>query len=313
MTNAVLRGKEYVGLHPEVRRRAIAQKQNYVVVDGKPYDTETGEYLGDRFTHDLTPNTTELQHQAFQSVQSLGNHEEENGGFIFAFFQQSRTISERFETLNNADIARLMYLGTYIAWNTGRLQYDNGRVITREGFDKLTGLSSKRAKELYNRYVDEGIISEVDGSIYMSQTVFYRGNIRSISSYTTDLQYTRLFKKTVRDLYEKSNGKTVGQLALVYAVMPFLNFQTNIVCVNPDESDTDRLQPMGLEQLAELLGYANASKLKAAMNRVKIDDKVVFGFFENPNDRRQKRITVNPRVVFAGNGEQLLAIKAQFN
>lgn len=311
--NTALNGKEYVGLHPKIRREVIAQKFNYVVVDGKPYDTETGEYLGDRFTHDLVPLRTEQQYRAFESVQTLGDHEKENGGFIFAFFQQSKAISERFPTLNNADIARLMYLGTYIAWETGRLQYDNGKIITREGFEKLTGLSSKRAKELFRRYLDEGIISESDGAIYMNQTVFYRGNIKTISSQTTDLQYTRLFKKTVRDLYEKANGRTVGQLALVYAVMPFLNFETNIVCMNPDESDIDRLQPMGLEVLAELLGYTNASKLKAAMNRVKIDGKVVFGFFENPNDRRKKRITVNPRVVFAGNGEQLQAIKALFN
>ncbi|QQP11662.1 hypothetical protein FJQ98_21125 [Lysinibacillus agricola] len=122
-----------------------------------------------------------------------------------------------------------------------------------------------------------------------------------------------MFKKTVRDLYDLSNGRTVGQLALVYSVLPFLNFETNIVCHNPDETDPDRLQPMNIESLAELLGYANAAKLKLTMNRVKIDGKVVFGFFENTNDRRQKGITVNPRVVFGGNGEQLQAIRTQFN
>jgi len=310
---ALSAGKQFVQLNPTTRGKAIAQKQNYVVKDGKPYSLDTGEYLGDLFTHDLVPKMTESKFRAIESVQALGSHEEENGGFVFAFFQQSRTIIERFPSLNNADIARLMYLGTYIAWNTGRLQYDNGKVINREGFEKLTGLSRKRARELFSRYCQEGIISESEGALFMNPTVFFRGNIKSIQSHTADLQHTRMFKKTVRDLYDLSNGRTVGQLALVYSVLPFLNFETNIVCHNPDETDSERLQPMNIESLAELLGYANAAKLKMTMNRVKIDGKVVFGFFENTNDRRQKGITVNPRVVFGGNGEQLQAIRTQFN
>ena len=75
----------------------------------------------------------------------------------------------------------------------------------------------------------------------------------------------------------------------------------------------DRIRPMGLEKLAILLEYANAGKLKAALNRVQIDGQVVFNFFENPRDRREKRITVNPRTIFAGTGEQLAAIMVQFN
>lgn len=305
--------ESFRGLSEQTRQKAVGQKLNYVVVDGNAYDTKTGESLEGRYIHDLKPVRTEKQFQIIESKAELGSHEQENGGFVFTFFKQSRMISERFPSLNNADIARLMYIGTYIAWQTGRLQYDNGKVIDRLGFEKLTGLSAKRSRELFQRYVDEGILSEQQDGIYMNATVFYRGNVREIKSEVADLQYTRLFKKTVRELYEQSNGRTVGQLALVYSVLPFLNFATNIVCYNPDEVDTDLIRPMNLEKLAVLLEYGNPAKLKTALNRVKIDGKVVFGFFEDVHDRRQKRITVNPRVVFAGNGEQLQAIKAQFN
>lgn len=312
MTTAIT-GKEFVQLHPNTRRKAIAQKANFTVVDGVPYDRETHESLEGRFVAELIPVRTEAQVKVIESKQILGDHEKENGGFVFTFFKQSRMISERFPTLNNSDIARLMYLGTYIAWNTGRIQYDNGRVIDREGFEKLMGLSTKRSRELFKRYVEAEILTERDDCIFMNPTVFYRGNVKTISHAVSDMQYTRLFKKTVRDLYEKTNGKTVGQLALVYSVMPFLNFETNIICYNPDETDMDRIRPMGLEKLAILLEYANAGKLKAALNRVQIDGQVVFNFFENPRDRREKRITVNPRTIFAGTGEQLAAIMVQFN
>lgn len=312
MTTAIT-GKEFVQLHPNTRQQALAQKLDYVVVDGKPYATETGEYLGDKYVHDLVPRRTEAQSKVIQSKQILGSHEEENGGFVFAFFKQSHSISERFPTLAVADIARLMYIATYAAWETGRIQYDNGRVIDRKGLEAMTKLSTKRSRELFERYVAEGILTEQENGIYMNPTVFYRGKVKSVKTEIADMSYTRMFKQTIRDLYDKSEGRTVGQLALVYSIMPFLNFASNVVSHNPDESDTDLVQPMTLDELAEKVGYANAGKLKTAMNKIRIDGQVAFGFFENPHNRRSKRIVVNPRVVFAGNGTQLLAIKVLFN
>ncbi|MEK4627340.1 hypothetical protein MKZ17_03740 [Solibacillus sp. FSL R7-0682] len=311
MTNA-LTGKEYNGLHRKVRRQAIAQKHNFVVVDDKPYDLE-GEYLGDKFRHELVPIRTEAQQRFIESKKVLGDHEAENGGFVFTFFKQSRTINERFPSLVAADIARLMYLATFSAWKTGRVQYDNGRVIDRKAVEEMFKLSERRARQLFERFISEGILSEQDGAVYVNQSVFYRGSISDAPKEVTDLKYTRMFKDTVRDLYEKSEGKTIAQLALVYSIMPFLHFGSNAVCHNPDEVIDEQIELMTLDELAVLLEYKDAAKLKTAMNKVKIGGKPVFGFFENPNDRRTKRIVVNPRAVYAGDGKQLAAIKILFN
>lgn len=316
MTNTLLTGREFNDLHPAVRQRALKLRDNYTVVNGKPYDLE-GEYLGDQFQHDLTPKKSEAQVNAQQkftsSKQVLGEHEEQNGGFVFTFFKQSRTINERFPSLVAADIARLMYIATFTAWKTGRVQYDNGRVIDSKAVKEMFKLSDKRARQLFERFVSEGVLSEQDGAVYVNPTVFYRGSINDAPIEVTDLKYTRMFKNTVRELYEKSEGKTIAQLALVYSIMPFLHFGSNAVCHNPDESDDEQLELITLDELAVLLEYKDAAKLKTAMNKVKIGGKPVFGFFENPNDRRSKRIVVNPRAVFAGDGEQLAAIKILFN
>lgn len=302
-------------LSPRTREKVVRQGLSFARVDGGPiFDPTTGEVLDDLYSIKLTIKRTKKQYEAHESKRILGDHEKENGGFIFSFFKSSNAISERFPTLSNADIARLMLLGTYTAWSTGRLQYDgNGRAIKREAFAEIMGLSEKRSRELFVRFIDAEVLEERENGIYMNQTVFYYGRISDISRKIVDLQATRLFKKSVRKLYEKTDGRSIGQLAIVYSVLPFLNFVTNIVSHNPDETDCDLVQPMSLEKLAEILGYSNPQKLKTAMNRVNIDGKPVFGFFENPHDRREKRIVVNPRVVFAGNGEELGAIKALFN
>lgn len=298
---------------PKLKRGLLAIMDDVTFQDGKATHNATGNDV----THlvDLGLKTSPGQIQALKSNSEMNTHSKENGGFIIAFFSQARTIEERFPTLTKQDTARLMYIGTYIAWESNRLQSDNGKKhYKKKDLEKLVDMSTKRFNELFKRLEDEDIIHEAEtGELFINPTVFYRGTLRNLEYDVRDLTYTRMFKKTVRDLYTQYKGRTLGQLALIYSILPFLNFNTNVVCFNPEETAEDLIRPMGLDNLAALLGYKDASSLKRSLNRIKVDSKPVFGFFENPYDRRKWRITVNPKVVFAGNGEALKSIKVLFN
>lgn len=299
--------------HPKVRGYLLDLMDNVAFQDGRAWDTRTGEEV----THlvDVGLKTTDKQVRRLKETNELTKHEKENGGFIFAFFKQLTSIQERFPSLTKQDIARLMYIATYINYEDNRLQSDNGkRHYNKKDVEKLVEMSTKRFNEFFRRLEAENIIHEAEnGELYINQTIFYRGELRNHKYDVSDLSYTRMFKKTVRNLYHEFKGRRLGQLAVIYSVLPYLNFSTNIVCYNPAETSEDLIKPMELGELSKFLGYSDAHKLKRALNNIKIDDKPVFGFFDNPHDRRTKRIIVNPRVVFAGNGEQLKAIKVLFN
>lgn len=290
-----------------------ALMDNVIFQKGEAYDTRTGEKVSHMV--DVGLKTTDKQIRRLQEIDELSSHQIENGGFIFAFFKQSSTLKERFPTLTKQDTARLMYIATFISWETNRLQADNGKkYFTKKDIEGLVGMSPKRFNQLFRRLEKEGILHRKEtGEIFVNPKVFYRGEIRNHEYEITDLQYTRLFKQTVRDLYVQFDGRSLGQLANIYAVLPFLNFDTNIICYNPGETIEDFIKPVAIKELAEILDYDCQTKLKAALNKIKVDNKPVFGFFENPHDRRQLRIVVNPKVVFAGNGESLKAITALFN
>jgi len=102
-------------------------------------------------------------------------------------------------------------------------------------------------------------------------------------------------------------------LALVYSVIPFLNFDSNMICHNPNEIVTDKVKPINIKELADILGYENDSKLKKSLNGINVDGVPMFTFIEGAYNRRNKRIIVNPRIIFAGNGEALEQIKKYFN
>lgn len=297
-------------LPPKAKRGIMTLKENAEIIDGRIYDKQ-GNDRSDRL--ELVIKTTDKQVRGIKAVDELSTHEVENGGFVFAFFKSCKTMEERFPSLTQSDMARLMFIGTYTGYETGRLQHDNGRVIDKKALEKLVGISDRRFREFYKKLLTEEIIREQPDGLYMNPSVFYRGKVSESAYDLREYQQTRLFRKTVRELYKKYNGRTIKQLAIIYAVLPFLNFKTNIVSFNPTESNEDEIKPMDLGNLAALLGYKDTTKLKQALERIKLDGQPVFWLPQNVHDRRQRRIVINPRVVFAGPAQSLNAIKVLFN
>lgn len=300
-------------LNPKVKRGILTIMDDVTFKNGKAIFNKTGEDV----THlvDVGLKTSEKQVERLKEIDELTQHQIENGGFIFAFFRQLTSMQERFPSLTKQDIARLMYIATYINYEDNRLQSDNGkRHYNKKDLEKLVEMSTKRFNEFFNRLEQEDIIHEAEsGELFINPTLFYRGELRNHEYDISDLSYTRMFKKTVRDLYAEFKGRRLGQLAVIYSVLPYLNFSANVICYNPEETSDELIKPMELGELSKFLGYSDAHKLKRALNNIKIDGKPVFAFFENPHDRRTMRIVINPNVVFAGNGEQLKAIKVLFN
>jgi hypothetical protein len=297
------------GLTTKQKRGFMAIKEDAVVKGGVVYDSEGNP----QERAELVVNITDAQHEGLQAVDEMTAHEIENGLFVFAFFESCKTMGEQYPSLSQAELARLMFVGTYTGYRTGRLQHDNGRVIEKKALEVLVGISRNKFAEFYRKLVSEGVLQEKGKELYVNPSVFYRGSVKDIGYKLDEYRHTRLFRKTVRDLYEKYTGRATTQLAIIYAVLPFLNFDTNVVCFNPKETDEDEIQPMNLENLAALLHYQDTHKLKRALESVKIDGQPVFWLPQNVHDKRQRRIIVNPRVVFAGSAESLRAIKVLFN
>ncbi|WP_160848087.1 hypothetical protein [Pontibacillus yanchengensis] len=160
---------------------------------------------------------------------------------------------------------------------------------------------------------DLGILNEDNtGAIRVNPSVFYRGAEKDFKKVAGAMQYTRVYRKTIRELYAMYNGRTIKQLGLIYAVLPYINFNYNIVCHNAEEYNKDNVKPMTTADLAKKLGYSKAEQLTKALRGVKYEGQRVFGFFECEDDARKKKIVVNPNVIYAGSGEKLDGIKILF-
>lgn len=230
------------------------------------------------------------------------------------FYKSLQNFNEIIPDLTKTDIARLLFLSTYISFEDNKIQYDNGTEITDKGLIELLRLNRNSYKKFIAKLIDNRIlyINEI-GERFLSHEFCKYGFIDVKKLKKQQIGYIRLFRGTVRELFRNTPIRELGRLATIYMILPYLNLATNIVSNNPEEVDIDKVEPMTLIELSTLLGYTDYTKFRQSLYHIKIRDDVAFGFFMTENDKRTMKLVVNPKVVFAGNAEQLKAIEALFN
>lgn len=196
---------------------------------------------------------------------------------------------------------RFLFLCTYLKYGDDRLQYkQENRIykIFNEGdLMKLLKLKkteySKTKKELLNSNL---ISIDKDSHIHINNNI---STVGAISKYN-QRDYTRVFKDTVRELYNKSEPRQHKQLGLFIDLLPYIHFKFNIICKNPTCELMEDIQPLTPKELAEdlkLYTGKNVSSFKRKLLSIHIGDKEGMLFVERFN---KKFFVVNPLIYYKG-------------
>ncbi|EJL31792.1 hypothetical protein [Brevibacillus sp. BC25] len=287
-------------------RRASATLDGGTIRNGRVISPD-GVDMSHRF--EVKPTVIPRVRWYFRNRSEMGLFAEENGGYVWGLFKSCATMEMHWADagLTQSDFARLMFIGTYTNYE-GVLCHPNGRMISKDSLRELVGIHRTKFDEFYGKLIAASIIREAeDGAIQMSPDVFQRGEIPK-GEY---IDRIRIYRDAVRGLYDKyGKGRSVRQLGIVYSVIPFMHRNLNIICFNPLEKNDDQIRPITLDKLALMLGYQDTGKFKRALRAINIGSQPVFAFVEDVEDSRKRRILVNPRVVFAGDFEGLMACRA---
>ena len=193
---------------------------------------------------------------------------------------------------------RFIFLCTHMNYD-GKLEYGNGKGDGKLMIEKDLGevlilseretINNKKAlKEL------DLITIEDDKTITINKKYAVKGKIGK-----RDLKGSiRMMEQGIQELYAKATPKEHKKLALLVEILPYVNFQHNIVCNNPNESDAKNVAPITLTELANMLGYSTTQKLKKGLMDIKINNESLIMI---ATINRKSMIIVNPRVYYKGN------------
>lgn len=283
-------------------------ERSVVVVD------KNGNVLSHRVIHnnekiEIKKDLTEKQkYKIYQNKDMKDFIECNEGNFIHNLYRYCYPYMLDLQMLDegsrsNIHIIRFILLSTYLS-KDGYIRYQN-RKIKKSRLIRIWNLKNSRdPKKTYDRLKDIGyIIEDSEGYIMINQDIMKNGKIidfNKIKNRDENYTYTRLFSKNIQDMYYNCKEKDRGKLAILFKLLPFVNFKYNVFCYNPTESIEEEIQLCNWKDLARICGYndTNSSRIKKELWNLKIYDSSVIGIFAT---KTGNAICINPKIYYGGN------------
>ena len=199
---------------------------------------------------------------------------------------------------------RFTYLCTYLDYDGKLKKLINGRkvLILEKELQKLLGLGKTEAIKTKNIFINNGLIFiNEDGSISINSKYAIKGEIKKKKSRGS----ARIMIDGIREIYEKSKPIEHKRLALLIQLLPYVNYNYNIICFNPEEGEKDEIVPMSLKDLCKITGYdeRNRIKLKNELLKITVGGSPVIAVTEI---YKGHAISINPRIYYKGNNPRAL-------
>lgn len=238
----------------------------------------------------------------------------ELGGFVTMCYVKNELL---FNELNlvQANISRLIYLSTYLEYNDkedGLLVYvsrNNKKLpMNRKSMRSKLRLSENAFKRFLYDVKEYNLIFEVDNKLYLNPEYFTRGTCNYNSK-----EYTRLYIEPIRSLFENSTVTSHKQLANIFRLIPMMHYDLNVICYNPNETNTKKIKDISLIDICRMLGIdeTNRSKFKREMLKfyVTLEGEKFYLFkhvvVEGLEDKKDYFV-INPYVIYKGNNPKMI-------
>lgn len=221
------------------------------------------------------------------------------GAFYFSIYSRLLKVD-----LESQYKFRFVYLCTYLNYD-GKLQFGNAKkgnnLMLERDLMEVLGLSQNETIRTKKALIKANLITiEEDKTISINRKYALRGKIGN-----RDLRKgsIRIMMEGIQKLYESVSAKEHKKLALFIEILPYINFNHNIVCSNPNESNVEKIEPISITKLANMMGYSTTQKLKKGLMDIKIDGKslIMIATIDNKN-----MIVVNPSLYYKGNNIEAL-------
>lgn len=218
---------------------------------------------------------------------------EEVGNFFFYFYN----------VLDECDIkpqykVRFLYLASYLDYNNNLLvaksEYNCKIQLNRQMVKDILKLKESEFKNTIKTLLDNGLMLK-DGIYYKLNTSYsIKGCLQKKSR-----EYTRVFIRSIRELYDKCEPKQHKQLYYIFKMLPHVNVNFNIPCKNIDDDVMSNIDPLKINDICSLIGYdsSNGNKLWNILRSFKIGDNYVV--CKHVVDESEY-IAINPKLYYAG-------------
>lgn len=219
------------------------------------------------------------------------------GPFVYA-----KTSENAFCDLSPDTLARCVYLASFLRFGTEQLWQSQRARIRLTDLPNIMGFSQPTADRFWSKVKNRYFSKDDDGFINTMGDNFVMGRLES----TPDIEYQKLYIMALQDLYRKVPLKQHKRLGYVLKMLPFLNFEYNLLCWNPTEREKAEIIPLTVEDFCKAAGFdeEHVDRLAKDYGRIRFtvagNDEVFCKFIFDGDSISDAHIAINPRIIYKG-------------
>lgn len=215
------------------------------------------------------------------------------GKFYFSFYTNLPDIAKQY-------LFRFIYLSTFLKYNDDRLmikeEKERYKLIYEYELQDILKLSTREYQYTKKALIENKLIRiEEDKTIHINNELSINGDIGN-----TKKDYIRIFNSAIQNIYKNSVAKDHKKLFILIELLPYINYNLNVLCFNPEETQPELIDPLTLDDIANILDMYknNKSKLKTLLLNIFVDGKKAMMINK---DYKQEFFMVNPCIYYKGN------------
>lgn len=269
--------------------RYFTEFENVKKVIGIELDTSSPEVLNTianvvNYNQQKLDKLAELREKEKYKKKSNAEINSRYGNFYFNLY--SKPLSD----ISPQMLVRFLYLCCFMDYDNRLVNENNASLDIDDVRDLLNLKYSEFYKTKTTFFKYHLLIQGEDEKLRINKAYCRKGTLKS-------KEKVRVFEDALKELYMNSLPREHVQLALLYLMIPYINFSMNICCANPTERDPLKLEVYTLKDLAIVLHQTNITRFKRRLLDMTVAGEPVICISEI---QEKQIIAVNPRIYFKG-------------
>ena len=207
------------------------------------------------------------------------------------------------EQLNPATAMRLIYLGSYLRYDTDSLYITQRKPMKIPDLQKVMGLSDATIRRFLDEVIPTYLFTDKNGNLHLNSSIFRRGPLPENGEQGS---FQKVYFNAIRSLYRAIPIRKHKQIGYIFQLLSHINIQYNMLCQNPYETDIQHVEPLTMREFCGLIGhsYSTVARLIDTYSNVHIminkEEKAFCSFVSEDGSLDNARIFINPHVFYSG-------------
>ncbi|MGM7724380.1 hypothetical protein [Metabacillus sp. Hm71] len=238
--------------------------------------------------------------EQLEAIEKERNKKKDLRHFSFSHMMNIREVTDN---LTNKQCGYILMLQPYLQFKTNVLILMNAdeSPMTEKELAIALKVTPKTIKKVVENLITDDVLS-IDKSGYyrMNERYHFRKKVKEDES-----MLIKTFFTTLKQLKLKP-----AELGVLYKLLPYVHYETNMICANPFEEVPADIRFLTTKQIAEVIGMHEKKAIEVLRELKK--SGAIAETTKFVEDARVKYITLNPFIFYRQSGKPDTSLAAMF-